>query len=402
MIILNSGQKRVVEEAVEWNKSGMDQVFQVGGSAGTGKSFTAKYIIESIGLSEANVLPIAYTGQAAIVMRTRGMMSAMTCHSALMEPVDSYIYDDNGKLVMDKQFNIPMIKTKFVPKKRLDPNIKLILIDEAPMTPSNIADIAKSFGLPIIALGDRYQLPPITGDMGFFKPGSTVHYLTELVRQSESDPIVYLANKAKNGENIECGLYGKNALVMYDDEFNYNLLSGTNITLCYRNSTRENINNWVRSNIIHTDRDVPVYNERVICKKNNWGLSINGISLANGLTGTVKSDIDVSSFNGKTFKMNFLPDLLDIPFIDISVDYEYLNSDSNKKKELKNKKFSIGEKFDYAYASTVHSAQGSEYDYGIYINEYAGDIQRNLDYTAITRFKKGLIYVKKRPKKFWI
>jgi exodeoxyribonuclease-5 len=45
-------------------------------------------------------------------------------------------------------------------------------------------------------------------------------------------------------------------------------------------------------------------------------------------------------------------------------------------------------KFDYAYALTVHSAQGSQYNRVLYIDDgFSGDreIKKKLKYTAITR-----------------
>jgi len=49
----------------------------------------------------------------------------------------------------------------------------------------------------------------------------------------------------------------------------------------------------------------------------------------------------------------------------------------------------------------VHLAQGSEYYCGTYIEEYMrSDMQNALNYTAITRFKKKMVYVKSKPK-FW-
>ena len=43
--------------------------------------------------------------------------------------------------------------------------------------------------------------------------------------------------------------------------------------------------------------NLPKYGERVICRKNNWDISIDGIALANGLAGHVVNNPDPSSFN---------------------------------------------------------------------------------------------------------
>ena len=87
------------------------------------------------------------------------------------------------------------------------------------------------------------------------------------------------------------------------------------------------------------------------------------------------------------------------------INYKYIIFQEIKisSKFLKNNPFLRGELFEYAYSSTVHLAQGSEYNYGIYFEEYMGQpywYQNALNYTAITRFKNKLIYVKHKPK-FW-
>ena len=60
-----------------------------------------------------------------------------------------------------------------------------------------------------------------------------------------------------------------------------------------------------------------------------------------------------------------------------------------------------GEFFDYAYALTTHLSQGGEYNNVMYIEEFLQQqIQKQLNYTGITRAKNKLIYVKKK-KKIW-
>ena len=53
------------------------------------------------------------------------------------------------------------------------------------------------------------------------------------------------------------------------------------------------------------------------------------------------------------------------------------------------------ERFEYAYAITTHLSQGAEYPIGIYYEEFLrSNIQNQLNYTGITRFKDYMIYVK--------
>ena len=70
-------------------------------------------------------------------------------------------------------------------------------------------------------------------------------------------------------------------------------------------------------------------------------------------------------------------------------------------KNLKDNKYNHDAKFEFSYALTDYLAQGAEYGQGVYIQEYLrGDIQNNLDYTGVTRFKQGLIFVTHK-KKYW-
>lgn len=400
--MLNPGQAMIVQEGVNWYKYSSDLLFQLDGEAGTGKSYVLNAIVSELGLKPHEVLAMAFTGQAAIVMRTKGLLTATTCHSALfdfsLEPIIDKI---TGLPLMDQQFNTPIMRNTWIPKNiKAGGVIKLIIIDEGWMVPLSFRKHIEATGIKVIVAGDMGQLPPVEEYPAYLVQGKVWH-LTELMRQAETNPIVYLARRARRNLPITPGLYGPNVLVCYEDEVNNDILRNAQIVICGRNATREDINCTVRHELLHTDADVPQFNERVICKKNNWTLEVNGISLANGLVGTVIRPPKVSNFDGHTFTMDFLPDLLSQPFVNLKCDYEFLNAPFKEKQMIRKSKFSRGEKFDYAYASTVHSSQGSEFQQGIYIEESLGsNIQANLNYTAITRFKKSLIYIKKRPRNY--
>lgn len=402
-MIANSGQAKVISDGIDWYHNSSSTLFQIDGEAGTGKSYVLNHIVSGLRLQQENVLAMAYTGQAAIVMRTKGLIGATTCHSGLFHFTTETVLDPFTSLpIMDQQFNLPLVRNMFTPKDfRNEKNIKLIIIDEARMVPKSFRKYIDDIGIKTIVAGDIGQLPPVGDDPAYFVSGE-VHHLTELMRQSQESPIVYLAHRARRGLPIECGYYGNQVLVVYEDEVDNRILQGADIVICGKNRTREDINTTVRKEFIHTDSDVPLFGERMICKKNNWQLVNDGIALANGLVGTVIRPPKVSNYDGKRFSMDFLPDLLATPFLDLKCDYSYLNAPHEEKQMIKNSKYSIGEKFDYAYASTVHSAQGSEYPSGIYIEEFLSpQIQNNLTYTAITRFKNRLIYVKRRPKQYF-
>jgi recD like protein len=396
---LNENQEKVVQAAINHYNNSSEQTFQFVGEAGTGKSVVMNEIKKRLELKDDEVLAMAYTGQAASVMRSKGIHSAVTCHAGLFNFLQEPDIDPiTGLQRIDPQFNIPMTKIKFNPIDFSKSNIKAIFIDEAWMVPESFKKYINNTGIKVFACGDPGQLPPVGDNPAYFTTG-TVHRLTELMRQSENSPIVYLAHRARNNMKIEHGTYGNQVYVIYEDELSDKVMNMADIVLCGRRKTREFINNKIRHDIRNIISTTPIIGERLICKKNNWDVVVEGIAMTNGLIGTVVKPPNISTYDGKVFCIDFLPDLLSMPFINLPCDYNYLNASDDMKEAIKNSRFGIGIKMDYAYASTTHSSQGSEYSQGIYIEEFLNkDIQSALNYTGITRFKQRLIYVKKRPK----
>lgn len=398
---LNAGQEKVVQEAVNWYFNSSDQVFEIAGWAGSGKSVVLHEIINRIGLNEAEYMAMAYTGQAACVMRTKGFKGARSIHSSLYELIRREIKKYDPFENMNTTFNTKKYKYDFIPIPAgfLPSYIKLFVIDEAYMVPKFMLNDILKHGIKVLVAGDPGQLPPIGDDPGFLT-GEGIHYLTEIMRQQSDNPILYLATRARNGEPIHCGLYGNNALVIEDRDLTVDMIMNVGNIVCGTNKTRDLYNAGVRNKLGYPP--FPVFGDRVICRNNNWHCVVEDIALANGLTGYVTSPVTVDKFtdqNRKTFKMDFLPDLLDRPFFNLKVNIEYFTASLEKRNSMKMDKFTYGELFEYAYALTTHLAQGAEYPAGILIEEFLKpSIQSKLIYTGITRFKNYMIYVVKSKK----
>lgn len=396
--MLNSGQLKIKNDAVNWFRNSSEQVFEIEGPAGSGKTYLIYEILKELGLHNNEFMPMAYTGQASIVMRTRGFTTARSIHSSLYEITETY---DNSNI--NNVYGMPYKKKEFRLRKFIDPSIRLFFIDEGYMVPDYMVKDILSFGIKVIVTGDSHQLPPIGGKPGFLT-GYGVHRLTELMRQAESSPIVYIAYRAMNGQPIHCGMYGNQVLVINDSEFTPQMIGFADCIGCGTNRTRDTLNKYIRQIAGYTS-ELPSFGERIICRNNNWQRVQDGIALANGLCGTVISQPDVSGYDGKTFKVNFKPDLVNTIFFDVPINYEYFIAPFDEKQSLKEsaRKWMLGEMFEYAYALTTHSLQGSEYNNGIYIEEFMRpQIQNQLNYTGITRFKNGLIYIKKNNKYIYI
>ena len=93
----------------------------------------------------------AFTGKAALVMRSKGCAGATTIHALIYRAVD----DDDGAPNFKLNHDGPASRAG------------LIVIDECSMVDAELGRDLLSFGKPILVLGDPAQLPPVKGG-GFF------------------------------------------------------------------------------------------------------------------------------------------------------------------------------------------------------------------------------------------
>jgi len=398
---LNQGQQRIHDAAIHWFNHESSQLFEITGAAGTGKSVLIFAILETLGLKPQQYLAMAYTGQAAIVMRTRGFPTARSIHSSLYEVVEEY---DNSNI--NKHFGVAIKKKSFRKRKVIPHEIRLFFIDEAYMVPDYMVRDIMSFGIKVIVCGDSNQLPPVGGNPGFLT-GNNVWRLTELMRQKEDDPIVYLSQRVLQGLPIHNGLYGNQVLVINEDEFDPRMYGLVDVICACSNRKREAINKQVRQ-LCGYESPLPYFGERIICRQNNWNIICDGISLANGLQGYAYNTPMVNPDNPKTFFMDFKPDMTSYVFPHVEMNIEYFNAPQDVKEDMKalvksdRYRMVPGELFEYAYACTAWILQGGEFPRVMFMEEFTRfQDQRALIYTSITRAKQILIYVKQKINKYY-
>ena len=387
-------QEKIIQGAVNHIKSNEvdEQVYQIAGSAGTGKTTVLREIIRRSEIPMSRIAVMTFIGQAAIILRSKGIYNARTIHSQLYVTEEDYVYQ-NGQIVRDPVYDKPVTKMYFRLKKSL-PDIDLMIIDEAWTVPKKMKKDIESFGIKIIASGDHKQLPPVGDEPAYLVDGE-IHYLTQIMRQGKGSQILLLADYLNKGYRVSPGYYGE-VLVIEERDLTDEMIKYANIMICATNATRDTLNNHVRNDIFKLNQRLPAYGEKIICRKNNWNIEVNGISLANGLIGSVINEISPLDIDRKKkqFKVDFKPDMFNGVFRDLDCDYEYFIADSDARKFLKNNPYSNASKFEYAYAITTHLSQGAQYPSGIYFKEYfRKDIQSNLDYTGITRFSDFVIMV---------
>lgn len=383
MFKLTNDQSNLIDEIVYWYKHDQDEDYVYTGAAGTGKTTVIPYIINELGLEQDEVLYVAYTGKAASVLMQKGF-DASTIHSAFFDLVNKPLYV-NGKVVK-KNDRIVMVP-KFVEKEYINSRIKLIVVDEWSMVNDEFKKVIYKFGIPVIASGDKYQLKPIFGESPFAK--RVKFELKQITRQAEGSGIIQLATLLRKGEELPIYHNFNNTAHVMSKKFlkNKHLLNA-DIILTSKNKTRDTFNSKVRSLKGSTGK-LPNVGDKLVCRKNNWSMSLNAIPLVNGILGTVINPIRLSEcdLNKGYYRIDFKPDYVidDYMYYEaLLCDYDYLIKPCGSK-EID--KYNDGVKMEFAEAITVHLSQGSQYPNVVYWDEWMGDreFMNQLRYTAVTR-----------------
>jgi len=387
----------------DWFYNGTKQLFVLSGYAGTGKTTLLKRVVlDSLklvpGESAAFVTP---TGKAATVLIKSGV-EACTLHRLIYqshtELVDIVL---NGK-------SVKVEKLLFKRRESIDKKIKLIILDEASMVSDDVLLDVMRYGVKILLCGDMAQLPPVDGENTFLQnPDAT---LKKIVRQQENNPIITLAQMAREGVPIRYGNYGDKVFVLNKWDFvgerRKRLMLKAGQIICGTNKTRTQINDEIRSYLGFGD--MPQSGEKLICTQNNWEQFIDEdftFNMVNGIIGYAHDPAyDVAKGIGF---MQFKPEFLDgfcpsvLPFdtgIFSDGRYHYKHGDYFEKFDENGEAvgaFTLN-RFEFGYCISCHKAQGSEFDTAIVFDEsyaFKEDKNRWL-YTAITRAKNKLIIIR--------
>src|SRR3954468_3447196 len=187
-------QDAALKAVAEWlRRGGEPQGFRLFGYAGTGKTTLARHVAEAV---EGEVAFGAYTGKAALVLRSKGCSEASTIHSMIYRSRES---DEGGpSFVLNRQSAAA--------------KADLIVIDECSMVDEELGRDLLSFGRPVLVLGDPAQLPPVKGG-GFFTEAEPDVMLTEVHRQAKDNPIVRMSIAIREGGRLERGAFGESRII---------------------------------------------------------------------------------------------------------------------------------------------------------------------------------------------
>ncbi|MGI9355265.1 MAG: ATP-dependent DNA helicase [Rhizobiaceae bacterium] len=358
----------------QWLKQGYPQVFRLFGYAGTGKTTLARHLAEGV---DGDVLFAAFTGKAAMVLRSRGAKKASTIHSLIYRPRGEELVEDEdtGKSAMTPLFTL----------NRQSPvaTAALIIIDECSMVDEQLGSDLLSFGTPVLVLGDPGQLPPVSGG-GFFTEHEPDFMLERIHRQARDNPIIDLAQMARQGDPIPRGSYGESRVIARTDVDQSEVLAADQV-LVGTNKTRRRYNQRLRD-LKDFQGPLPASGDKLVALRND---PTKG--LLNGSLWQVKS----APLTSKAF-MNLL----------ITSDDEGMERQTAKIKVLKAAFENPEEElpwqmkrryddFDYGYALTAHKAQGSQWS-DVYLFDESWAFREHSSrwlYTAITRAADRLTIV---------
>jgi len=383
---LSPDQQFVLDNLIAWffDKE-HNQFITVGGFAGTGKTtITAELRKQLFEISkDFKVAFCSYTGKATRVLKNALLLQKAIYKGDTIGTIHSLIYSPMTNSAEE------IIGWERKEKITFD----LIIVDEASMVDESIWNDLLSYRLPIIAVGDHGQLPPINGKFNLM--AEPQFKLEEIHRQKKNNPIIDLSVLARTEGKIPIGDYGNNVIkvsrnstdaqdIIDDVLGNY---SPEMLVLCGYNTTRTKLNKFIRSKL-EFESATPHKNDRVICLRNNHQKHIY-----NGMLGTIASinENDESTYYAKIDFDDEADQFKGLILAEQFNNLQAMNFTNKRSRTLKS------DLFDFGYALTVHKAQGSQAKRVILFEERFAqmdeDMWRRWLYTAVTRAEEELFII---------
>ncbi len=389
---LSQDQAAALRAIGAWYKGRTAPYLTLGGYAGTGKTTLISYLRQALNDFDdtATVAFCAYTGKATRVLHEKLRERGAARRGDNVSTIHSLIYTSE-----EAPGDVP----RWIRKDAL--NFKLIVVDEASMVDELIWGDLLSFGIPILAVGDHGQLPPVGSSFNLMEKPQL--RLEQIFRQEEGSAIIEVATLARETGKLPVAEFGAGVRkldrslpetgVMVQE-----LLSNWKtdlLILCGYNNTRIKLNQAIRE-MRDMESPLPQSGDQVVCLRNNRTKHIfNGmigrivrVTPADGENGSLWYEAEIS-FDGEDFAYHGY------------ILREQFGAAATVKEVPLAPDGERGDLWDYGYALTVHKAQGSQSQSVLVFEErFAKSSEedwRRWLYTAVTRAELELTVVGPDP-----
>lgn len=302
---------------------------------------------------------------------------------------------------------------RYLRRERLDRAYRLIVIDEASMVSDDMLQALLSFNVPILAVGDHGQLPPVKGTGSLMRAPDL--RLEKIHRQAAGNPIIALSARIRETGDIDDALEDGNAFTIIARRNLGSWISTRwskerlaqdprspegalgSILISWTNKLRVGLNYDVRDAMGMSGE--PKNGEPVICLKNE-------APIYNGMRGVLLGDsIRAGDAGGKAPKWKASVDFVEDGqraenilmsehqfFAEKTLDYDAVC-------ELGISMAQLGRQYDFAYAMTCHKMQGSQApEVGVVIEpglfRMGREDRSRFIYTAVTRASTRLCVIR--------
>lgn len=475
---LSEDQRAVYDGTMTWLNRGTatKQILKLAGCAGTGKSALVSLLAHEM---PSPLAFCAFTGKASSVLgrklaasgiatvnRIVSAKDALTgarpfeprpycgtihglvfrpCDACMVEKVYVHTYGDGCTADMDDDLVVegavvvpsniggrclacdppPPVKReghcsrcndgRYLRRERLDRTYKLIVIDEASMVSDDMLAALKSYGIPILAVGDHKQLQPVGATGSLMRDPD--FRLETIHRQAAGNPIIALSARIRATGDIDDALDDGEAFTIIaqrnlndwiakrftparlqaDPTTAAGIMS--TVLVAWTNKARVGLNYDVRAALGLGRHDAPTKGEALICLK-------NAAPIYNGMRGVLRSDaMQAGDAEGKAPKfkvtVDFTEDNQVAENILVSEDqfFQEKTIDYDKACGMGVSMAQLGGLYDFGYGLTCHKMQGSQAaEVGVVVEGYMSrmpkeDRTRWL-YTACTRAASRLTVIR--------
>jgi exodeoxyribonuclease-5 len=273
----------------------------------------------------------------------------------------------------------------------------LIIVDEASMVDDAIWQDLLAFGIPILAVGDHGQLPPVGSSFNLM--ASPMVRLERIFRQEVDSPIIEVATLARESGLLPVRDYGtgvrkidrnlpETGVMVQEllDSWRPDLM-----ILCGYNATRVKLNQAIRE-MRDMGSPEPRSGDQVVCLRNNRGRHIY-----NGMIGRIIRVTPATDENGgQWYEAEIALEGEDYTYVGY-IWREQFGAPATIKDVPVAPDGERGDLWDFGYALTVHKAQGSQAERVLVFEErFARSSEedwRRWLYTAVTRAQLELTVV---------